>query len=318
MKKTVRGVLELFEKFIFAEFIWLTVKYLRRSKTYPNLQPLGWVIRKSIELLVNRLKVVRNDNSFANESEIIRNILSKIDLSDNFLVDIGAADGIRQSSTSHFLNKLGWTGALFEFNPDSFSRLSFLYNDRDDLLLCKTKITPENVSPLFHGIGIPKKFSFLNIDIDSYDLSVLRSLLGNGFRPSLISMEINESFPPEINFEVLYSESHIWQGDHFFGCSLTAANSCLTEFGYVLACMEYNNAIFVLEEFSPIIRRSGNLMEIYNIGYRNKPNRKELFPWNADMEFMLSDIPTQEKIDAIDKLFTQYEGKYSINGRIKP
>lgn len=316
MKKKFRSILELFERFLLAELVWLTTKYLRRSKNYPELKPIRWVFRKNLEMLVTRLKIVRTDNSFANESENIERTLREIGVSDKYLVDIGAADGIRQSSTSLFLNKLGWTGALFEFNSESFSRLSFLYSDRDDLQLCKTKVTPENVTALFQGMGIPREFGYLNIDIDSYDLSVLRSLLGNGFRPSLISMEVNESFPPDIHFEVLYSNSHSWTGDHFFGCSLAAANYCLNGYGYILACMEYNNATFVLEEFSPRIQQPGNLVDLYENGYRNKTNRKELFPWNADMEFMQSNISTQEKIAAIDKLFSDYKGKYLIKGTV--
>lgn len=317
MKKTIRNLMQPFEKFLVVELVWLITKYLRESRNMPNLKSMRWLVRRTVELFISRLKIVRKDNSFANESEIIEKIVNQIELRDNFLVDIGAADGIRQSSTSHHLNRLGWTGALFENNPESFARLSFLYNDRNDLLLCKVKITPDNVTQLFLGIGIPKSFGYLNIDIDSYDLSVIRALLKNGFRPSVISMEINENFPPEFYFEVLYNENHAWQGDSFLGCSLAAADSSLKNFGYSLVCLEYNNAFFVINEYSSRFQLSENLYAIYDNGYKLRPERTRMFPWNSSMEFMHSEIPAKEKIAIIHKRYFQYKDQYLLHEIVK-
>lgn len=287
-------------------------KYLIPSRRDSSLKTLGWLIRKSAELLVNRLKVVRIDNSFANETETIEKILSKLTIECNFLVDIGAADGVRQSSTVSFFNRLDWNGALFEYDSESFAKLAFLYNDRSDIKLCKSKVTPANIVGLLESMGVPKNFGFLNIDIDSYDLSVIREILNSGFTPFVISMEINESFPPEIMFEVLYEENHAWESNHFFGCSLSSANATLESLSYVLVKVEYNNAIFVKESDALKFSLPISLEQAYYEGYLNREDRTQLFPWNTIMEFLHSSISTQEKIKMVDELFSQYRQRYVI------
>ena len=48
---------------------------------------------------------------------------------------------------------------------------------------------------------------FLNIDIDSYDLEVLVTILENSYKPDIVSIEINEKIPPPIYFKVTYDEN---------------------------------------------------------------------------------------------------------------
>ena len=312
MRNCFRKTLQPFEKFISAELIWMTSKYLRARSRNQNVKPLRWLIRKNIELLVNRMKVVREDNSFANESAAIEQIFEKLVIEEKHLVDIGAADGIRQSSTALFLNERGWSGTLFEFDSDSFAKLAFLYSDRNDLQLCKSKVTPGNIEGLLQSLEVPRNFGYLNIDIDSYDLAVLREMLKANFMPLVISMEINENFPPEIHFEVLYNENHSWESNHFFGCSLSAATSALEKFGYSLIRVEYNNAFFVRDIDAPLFSLPPSLSHAYNDGYLHREDRIELFPWNTDMEFLHSDSSIDTKIDEVNRLFNKYIGKYLI------
>lgn len=312
MVKINRRFFARFEKFIFAELLWMVAKYLRASLSNPNLKPLRWIIRKNLELLINRTKVIRADNSFANESKTLKEILDTLDTSENYLVDIGAADGIRQSSTSLFLNQLQWSGAMFEFDTESFSRLAFLYNDRSDINLHRGKVTPLNVANLFEGMEVPKKFALLNIDIDSYDLSVLRALITSGFRPTVISMEINESIPPDVYFEIEYHNNHTWEGNHFFGCSLAAAYESLTVYGYKLIRVEYNNAIFLAEEDMTANVKPKNIKKAYDEGYASRADRKEIFPWNHDTEVLQKMKSSSEKIDFINGMFREYFGRYVI------
>ena len=313
MRNCFRKALQPFEKFILAELIWMMSKYLRARSRNQKIKPLNWLIRKNIELLVNRMKIVREDNSFANESAAIEQIFEKLVIDEKYLVDIGAADGIRQSSSAVFLNERGWSGSLFEYDSDSFSKLAFLYSDREDLQLCNSKITPMNISGLLEHLGVPKNFGFLNIDIDSYDLSVVREILNSGFSPHAISMEINENFPPEIQFEVLFDDNHSWESNHFFGCSLSAANTTLVSLGYVLVKVEYNNAIFIRGIDAAKFLLPDNIKQAYNDGYLNRDNRNQLFPWNRDMEFLHSEHSTQEKIREVNKLFLRYDQKYLIS-----
>src|SRR6202043_16319 len=95
---------------------------------------------------------------------------------------------------------------------------------------------------------VPSDFTLLNLDIDSYDLHVIGELLKGDFRPKIISMEINEKIPPPLFFSVNFDDAHYWRGDHFYGCSLSAAASVVKPYGYKLESLQSNNAIFVRDD----------------------------------------------------------------------
>lgn len=294
------------------ETSWLTWKYFRAKKSNKSLPSISYILLKAVELYTNRLKIVRTDNSFAGEHLSLAETMANLEIANGYLVDIGAADGIRQSSTVGFLKKSSWEGTLFEYSSDSFSRLAFLYSDSQKINLAKAKVTPKNVAALFEGFDIPQNFEYLNIDIDSYDLSILRELIDSGYRPKIISMEVNEKFPPNIYFEVLYSPDHAWTGDHFFGCSLSAAHESLVTRGYKLHNLEYNNAIFVDSHLE--IVQEVDLKAVYSKGYLSKTDRLMLFPWNENIE-LLQNLTSEESESYLNTLFDRYKGKYRLERR---
>jgi hypothetical protein len=296
------------------ETVWLILKYSLVRKSNKSLPELSHIFTKAVELFTNRLKIVRKDNSFAGEHQILVETMKNIHIEEGYLADIGAADGIRQSSTLGFLHDSKWKGTLFEYNPESFSRLAFLYGDSERVNLAKTKVTPLNVVALFDGFNVPKNLEFLNIDIDSYDLSILRELIDFGYRPRIISMEVNEKFPPNLYFEVLYSAKHVWAGDHFFGCSLVAAYENLQPRGYEILTMEYNNVIFLESTFTQHRKSEIDLGSIYRNGYLAKQDRKTLFPWNEDFELIL-EMDSESAIEFLNKKFQIYSGKYRLENR---
>jgi hypothetical protein len=293
------------------EFIWLIMKYVKAPDDNQFFKkPLIDLVGEARELLANRLKIIRTDNSFANEGAVIQENFEQLKIEKGFLVDIGAADGIRQSSTNRFLRTNNWSGLLIECDSESFTKLSFLYNDRDDLSLAKTKVSPTNIVSLLKGYEVPWNFEYLNIDIDSYDLEVLRRIITSDYRPRLISMEVNEKFPPNVDFEVIFDQEHAWQGDHFFGCSISSATKCLNKLGYRLSTMEYNNAIFV-DQGNAVIDQSVELWDFYDQGYWNKQDREILFPWNQDVNHFYRLDPRILEADIL-KRFSMYTGKYLL------
>lgn len=183
MIKWIKAILSPLNKFMALEFVWLFAKYLVKRKQMNNFPRINLIFRRSIKLIVNKLKIIRFDNSFAGETQEILNILNQIDDQCHYLVDIGASDGITQSSTVKFLVDYNYSGLLFEYDPKNFSKLAFLYDDRNDINLAKIKIAPYNIVLLMKSYAVPQDFTLLNLDIDSYDLEVLRSLLMGGFVP---------------------------------------------------------------------------------------------------------------------------------------
>jgi hypothetical protein len=73
------------EKSKIIEMIWLSSKYKRFQRNNIQHPPLSGLLIKALELVKNRLKISRTDNSFANEFRTVRSILDKIELKNHYL-----------------------------------------------------------------------------------------------------------------------------------------------------------------------------------------------------------------------------------------
>ena len=258
----------------------------------------------------------KGDSSYAGEYLALSNLASRLGIFRGYLVDIAASDGYSQSCTLGFLRDQGWSGLAVEMDPLKFASLSYLYSNFSNCCLAKSRVTPSNIGSLLNAFEVPHDFDLLNLDIDSYDLYVIDSMLRSSFQPKIISMEINEKIPPGIFFTVDFKESHYWQGDHFYGCSLDAAAITVKRYGYILQSLEYNNAIFIREDCarSPFLRTDFQDLtpeSAYAAGYRNRQDRYRLFHWNQDVNHWL-DLPPQEACVEIAKFFTKYNGTYKL------
>jgi hypothetical protein len=98
-------------------------------------------------------------------------------------------------------------------------------------------------------------------------------------------MEVNEIFPPNIHFEVVFDPKHSWNEDHFFGCSLRAAYDFLQSSNYVLICLEFNNAFFADKARLKNLNLGQTINQAYEKGYKGRAERFDYFPWNIDVEF---------------------------------
>ena len=257
--------------------------------------------------LVTLRKPGKGSYSHLDEEAIIKRYLDSLPVANKFCVDIAASDGITMSNT-YSLYKNGWDGIAVEFDPVKFAALSGLYKTFGGVHLVRTKVIPNNVVSILKACQCPADFAFLNFDIDSYDYFVLERLLAE-FRPRLLCVELNEKIPPPISFTVLYDPQHWWAGDHFFGQSIAQCSTLCKKYNYDIAELHYNNLFLLPHE----INKQGALSpeEAYRIGYKDKPDRKEKFPWNADMEDLLN-LSKDDGIKFLNDKFEKYKGKYTI------
>jgi len=158
---------------------------------------------------------------------------------------------------------------------------------------------------------VPKDFEVLNLDIDSYDLYVIKSMLLGGFKPKVITMEINEKIPTGVYFTVDFDENHYWQVDHFYGCSIDAASEVVKEFGYILWKVDYNNAFFIKSDVASKDFEDQSANQAYLNGYKSRADRETKFPWNADVDHWLN-LSTTEAIREITEYFKKYSGKFTV------
>lgn len=260
---------------------------------------------------LNKFVLKKNDNSYGGEYDAINNLVLKLGLNNGIVVDIAASDGYSQSSTLGFFSKPGWSGLAVEMDPIKFSKLSFLYSNFENAKLARSKVTPNNVKDLFCAFEMPCDITVLNLDIDSYDLSIIESILKSNYKPIIISMEINEKIPPGIFFTVDYDEKHYWREDNFFGCSIDAAVDIIKPHGYILYALEYNNALFIRKDCIVDGMRDLTSCEAYTSGYRSKSDRLVLFPWNAEIDEWFF-LDKQELIVKIQEYFSIYKGKFTL------
>lgn len=273
--------------------------------------PSSDIIRHFADLARHFLASVVDDPSFGGEYQHLRVLTEKLNIKKGFIVDIAASDGVEQSCSLGFFKDPEWNGFAVEMDPQKFARLAFLYTNFPNAKLARCRVTPENVALLLQAHDVPMDFSILNLDIDSYDLDVVDAMLASGFKPAIISMEINEKIPPPIYFNVNFIPDHRWAGDHFFGCSIVAAAQGVRTHGYILESVQYNNAVFVRADMAKGLFEDQDIVKAYDAGYRNKQDRTDLFPWNADMDNLLTCSPEQA-IDFIKSYYKKYEGKYTL------
>ena len=256
---------------------------------------------------VQRRVAFLKSTGFSDEESTIRRYLASLPLTNKYCVDIGAQDGVSGSQTVA-LFKNGWTGAAVEGDPAMFAVLSTLYRELSGVSLVRTMVFPENVVSVLRSCFCPNDFSFLSLDVDGYDYFLLEQILGS-FRPPLVCVEINETIPPPLLFTVKFDPRHSWLGDHFQGQSICKCFELCVRHRYDIVELQYNNLFIVPREINPFPALKPE--EAYDAGYRNRPDRTEKFPWNVDMESVL----TMSRLGAIDFLndkFAKYAGKYLI------
>ncbi len=246
------------------------------------------------------------------EAKKLLELCEKFEINNGYYVDIGASDGWTSSATFPFAKSNNFSGLSIEPDSLKFKKMNFIYKNFNNTHLSDSKVTPENITSLLKEFDVPENFDLLNLDIDSYDLFVVKALL-NSFQPKIISMEINEKIPPPIYFTVTYDEKHVYEGDDFYGCSLQAAYEELYKFDYKLHTLLYNNAIFISSEVSTNQQKL-SITEFYINGYVDKPDRTQKFSYNKDKDVLL-DMDKNSAVDFINDLYKNYAGKYLIELR---
>jgi hypothetical protein len=255
-----------------------------------------------------RLSLRRDGFSNENEDQILAKYVAELlpREHDHTAVDIGAGDGIRWSNTyALFLN--GWAGLGIEFDSRKFVNLARAYKHFPNVYACRNRATPDNIVPLFNSYELDKNFSVLSLDIDGNDYWVLRAILSE-FRPQLIVTEINEKIPPPIRFVVKYNPDFQLR-HHFFGYSIAMLVDLCEEFGYVILELEYNNAFLAPKELAA--DRALDAKTAYARGYLDRPDRKEKFSLNFDMETIYS-LTDEGALQFLRKFYSKFPGEFYL------
>jgi hypothetical protein len=245
-------------------------------------------------------------SSFGEEELLEKFIAELLPRGSRTAVDIGAGDG-RTGSNTLALFKSGWRGVGVEWDARRFAKLAAVYERLPKVSACRLRVTPENVAALLEAYGIEREFGVLSVDIDSYDYWVLDAVLAR-YRPGIVVTEINEKIPPPIRFSVSY-DPDFRPRQHFFGYSIACLDELCARHAYALVELEYNNAFLAPVELAGA--RALSVEEAYRRGYLGRPDRREKFHRNENME-ALHALSAEDGVRFIDEFFSDLAGKYKI------
>jgi hypothetical protein len=126
----------------------------------------------------------------------------------------------------------------------------------------------------------------LKIDIDGFDLEVLRRILSQ-YKPKIIIAEINEKIPPPILFETKYKSNYSWDYSHCFGFSIKSGEKVMNHFGYkVFSIFELNNMLCINHELCDVLEedKTNNVDILYKNQYVEK-DPLTILPWNVNVHY---------------------------------
>ncbi len=227
--------------------------------------------------------ISKDDNDKDTKMNVnIAELLKSLPIKSHYVIDIGASVG---AGVAHpILCDTAYTGVAIECNPNNRELLEkAIKNPKVNVHIGYA--TPDSIVSIFQKYNVPREPDMVKIDIDGYDLQVLRSVL-SAYKPAVIYAEINEKIPPPIEFEILYNPSYAWDGSHCFGCSIAAADKVMTANNYAIVCIDGGNNILCIRK-DYLSSNARDVHTIYNEDYKYNAARRSYFPWNADVNYWL-------------------------------
>ena len=213
-----------------------------------------------------------------------------------YVVDIGASSGIETDPVYEFIMDPRFKGLCIEGNKDKLEHL----RKKTHCDVYGEYIYPHTILDVFQQQGVPTTFDILKIDIDGYDLEILRRIL-SVYSPRIIIAEINEKIPPPIQFEVLYKENYEWDQSHLYGFSIAAGEKLFAQHGYRIQQI-YDLVNIICIDASLVSEPLPSIKDMYKEQYINNPEREKELYWNIDINYWL----TIEDPDELAFEITQY------------
>ena len=166
------------------------------------------------------------------EEGVLEKIFEIIPPTARYAVEFGAVDGLENSNTRNLIAKKGWGSLQIEGDPRKSAALKRLYRDNPKVTAMEAWVFPGNIEILFEEAGVPEDFDLLVIDIDSNDYYVWKAI--HDFRPKVVMLEANKSFPPPQLAVVDFHPMNYWDRTQYHGASLQSMYKLGKQKGYEL------------------------------------------------------------------------------------
>ena len=187
--------------------------------------------------------------SQTDEDGITLEILKRIDcLNKGNFIEFGVGNGTENNTL--ILKALGWKG-IWVGNQE----LVINYKNSKNFSYQKNFVDLNNIVDLIkkglNEIG-EEKVDVISLDLDGNDYYFLKKIIENNYKPKLFIVEYNAKLAPPIKWQIEYKNDHKWNGDDYFGASLTTYNNFFEHNGYKLICCNAHtgaNAFFIKQEY---------------------------------------------------------------------
>jgi len=198
--------------------------------------------------------------SQSNQDGVIEYIFENIGVTNKFCVEFGfnsnSLTGGSGSNVARLVLEDKWSCLLLDSDYENVS-----------INLYKEFLTPENICSIFKKYLVPNEPDYVSIDVDSVDLWLMKSILKEGYRPRIISVEYNANFPLKYSYTVNCVPDYNYIGDMVYGASLLALNNVAEEFNYSLIGVVNSLDLFfirndLLNVKAPSIFKFNDLTEI--------------------------------------------------------
>ncbi len=179
------------------------------------------------------------------EDGIIERLFEFIEPTHRYAVEFGAGDGLEFSNTRNLVLNRGWSAFMIEGDDGFARRLAHRYRDIPRVKTKQAWIFPGNIEQLLEDGGVPRDLDLISIDIDSNDYYVWRAIVN--YRPKVVLIEFNGSFPPPQKMVVNFHPMTYWDGSDYYGASIQSMYELGKRKGYELVYCENNgvNLFFV-------------------------------------------------------------------------
>lgn len=176
-------------------------------------------------------------------------------------VEVGAADGKTISNTYPLIRK-GWKAILIEKAYETlkdgilfsgYRKMLENHNGNPHVFCLNAELTRDNFDTLlsqYKEFGLPYKFDFLSLDIDSFDAEVWDNLIA--YRPNLICIECDESITDS---SVISYDLNRPNG--YNAASIGYLNQIAQRKGYDFICAEVCNAFYIERQFGEKLKSNG-------------------------------------------------------------
>ena len=204
-----------------------------------------------------------------------------------YIIDIGASTCSINDPVYKFITNNEYKGLCIEGNKDNIEKLK--QGIANTFEIYDNYIYPDTILEVFEKFNVPIELDILKIDIDGFDLEVLRSILGK-YKPKIIIAEYNEKIPPPILFEIKYKKDYEWDYSHCFGFSICSGKKVMDNYNYtIIKIFELNNILCIQNDICEQLNISKtNIYDIYNKEYELNPRRFRMLPWNENVNYWLT------------------------------